>query len=441
MRSASYRFVLPLLAAWALTTGARAAEYQIHDGERVVFLGDSITEQRLYTTYIEAYALTRNPAWKLSFRNVGWGGDTAWLRQRAHPDENRLFAAGPEAQQQMVVDSVGRGLARDVLPLQPTFVTVKFGMNDHAYQAFREDIFRAYARSQTQIAQVLKAHSARVAFLTPQPIEDKRPDPDKDVRNQSLRKFSDGLKEVARAEGAGFVDQFDPYMAMLLRERVGNPAGMVGGGDAVHPGPIGHTVMAWAVLKGLGAPALVSRAEVDSGAGKVTAANGCRLEKVKVTDGTVTFDRLDDALPMPIDERAGAALKLAPVLEDLSRYELQVTGLANRDYEIRIDGEVAMQTSGAQLAKGVNLAAATGPITKQAREVLRLVFEKNNAFFGRWRNVQLHDFPNWSQGPEVEAKRKAELARLDAQVADFEAQIDAARKPKTRRFEIKPVGQ
>ena len=72
-----------VLAAVVLAGRALAADFFIHDGDRVVFLGDSITEQRLYTTYIEAYALTRHPQWQLTFRNVGWGGDTAWLRQRA----------------------------------------------------------------------------------------------------------------------------------------------------------------------------------------------------------------------------------------------------------------------------------------------------------------------------------------------------------------------
>src|SRR3954467_494109 len=80
----------------------RAGEFLIHDGDRVVFLGDSITEQRLYTTYIEGYTLARHPDWKLIFRNVGWGGDTAWLRQRVHPDEAKLFAAEPAAQQKMI---------------------------------------------------------------------------------------------------------------------------------------------------------------------------------------------------------------------------------------------------------------------------------------------------------------------------------------------------
>src|SRR5207249_727644 len=83
---------------------------------------------------------TRHAKWKLSFRNVGWGGDTSWLRQRAHPDEKQLFAADETSQQKVVEDSVGRGLKRDVLPLKPTVVTVKFGMNDHSYQPFREDI-------------------------------------------------------------------------------------------------------------------------------------------------------------------------------------------------------------------------------------------------------------------------------------------------------------
>src|SRR5580765_5920163 len=141
----------------------------------------------------------------------------------------------------MVEDSVKHGLERDVLPLKPTVVTVKFGMNDHSYQAFREDLFRAYVRSQSEIAKVLKEHGSRVAFLTPQPIEDKRADPDKDARNESLARFSDGLKDVAAKTGCTFVDQFNPFMAILLRERVGNPPNCVGGGDAVHPGPIGQT--------------------------------------------------------------------------------------------------------------------------------------------------------------------------------------------------------
>src|SRR5580765_584763 len=106
IKHALKKLALSIFVLAAVCNAVVAGEFFIHDGDRVVFLGDSITEQQLYTTYIEAYALTRHPEWKLWFRNVGWGGDTAWLRQRSHPDEAKLFAADESAQQKMVEDSV-----------------------------------------------------------------------------------------------------------------------------------------------------------------------------------------------------------------------------------------------------------------------------------------------------------------------------------------------
>ncbi|HEY3853151.1 MAG TPA: SGNH/GDSL hydrolase family protein [Verrucomicrobiae bacterium] len=425
------------LASFCLAAGAGAADFPIHDGDRVVFLGDSITEQKLYTTYIESYVLTRYPIWKLSFRNTGWGGDTAWLRQRFHPDEGKLFAATDADQQAMVEDSVKRGLERDVLPLRPTFVTIDFGMNDHEYQAFREDIFRAYVRSQTQLAKDLEAAGARVAFITPQPIEEKRPDPDQDVRNQSLRKFSDGLKEVAAKENALYADEFDPYMKIMMDARAANPAAFIGGGDSVHPKQPGHTLMAWAILKALGAPTDVSQAEIAVPAGTVTSSDHCTISNVKATDGGLSFDRLDEALPMPIDAKAEPALKLAPVLNDLSRYMIKVTGLTPGNYDIKIDGDSATQATDEKLAAGLNLSDLPGPLRNQGRKILDLVIKKNDLFFHRWREVQLYNLPKWAQNSASDEGRAAEVATEDKQIAELESQIDEARKPALHHFEIK----
>jgi lysophospholipase L1-like esterase len=405
-------------------------EFFFKNNDSVVFLGDSITEQKLYTTFVEAYILTRFPADTFTFRNVGWGGDTAWLRQRAHPDEKALFAATGAALDEMVTKAVGAGLARDVLPLKPTAVTVDFSMNDHAYQAFREDIFRAHVRSQKEIVDVLKKNGARVALLTTQPIEEKRPDPDKCVKNQSLRKFSDGIKEVAAQEGAAFVDQFDPYMKIMLKARETKPDAHIGGGDAVHPGPAGHTLMAWSILKGLNAPALVSCACIDVTRwlrSKVVCEKQCALSNVKFSGGALSFDRLDKALPMPIDARAVSALQLAPIADDLNRYLLKVDGLKAEQYAVSVNGAAVATLSKEDLAQGFNLATVDTPAAQQAKQVLDLVFKKNNVYFERWRKVQL------ANGP---AER---LAELDKQIADLEAQINVARQPKTLHFQIKPV--
>ena len=38
-----------------------AADFFLKNGDKVVMMGDSITEQHLYSTYVEAWALTRFP--------------------------------------------------------------------------------------------------------------------------------------------------------------------------------------------------------------------------------------------------------------------------------------------------------------------------------------------------------------------------------------------
>lgn len=430
------RIRLAGLALLFSTVPVVAGEFFLRDGDRVVFLGDSITEQRLYTNYIEAYALSRHSAWKLSFRNAGWGGDTSWLRMRFRTDETQLFASDEARQAEIVGRAVAFGLQRDVLPLRPTAVLVNFGMNDHSYQAFRPDILRTYVRSQSEIAKGLIAGGARVAFLTPQPLEEKRADPDQDVRNQSLRRFCDALRDVADRSGATFVDEFTPYLAVMM-----SSPGTIGRGDAIHPGPTGQLIMAWAILKGLGATPFVAAATIDARIGRVESAQACKVDGLKIEDGVITFDRLDDALPMPVDSRADFAVGLVPFYADLNLLELKVTGLTTGvAYTIQIDGKTAATVGATELGTGWRFARSGGPITDQAQDLLALIVKKNDRYFQRWRNVQLFSVPEWAVAPaDLEKKRQAELERLDREIAELEAAIDATRLPKTHRFRIAPV--
>src|SRR5580658_3281360 len=50
----------------------------LHDGDRVLFYGDSITAQRLYTRFVEDFLLTRYPELQVSFFNAGVPGDTVY---------------------------------------------------------------------------------------------------------------------------------------------------------------------------------------------------------------------------------------------------------------------------------------------------------------------------------------------------------------------------
>jgi len=432
------RGVLLLAILVAPLHRADARDFFIHDGDRVVFLGDSITQQQLYTNYIEAYTLSRHPTWNLVFRNVGWGGDTSWLRQRQHINETMLFASDDKTQLEMVTPPIQFGLARDVLPLRPTVVTVDFGMNDFEYQALRPDILRAYIQSQTQIARMLRSGGARPVFLTPQPIEEKRPDPDQDIKNISLRKFADALKAMAERENVEFADQFDPYMQAIVNSR----STIGGGDDSVHPGPAGHTIMAWAILKALGATPLVSRAAINAQDKSLGAVQACTISNLKVEGGVVTFDRADEALPMPVDPKAEAVLNLVPITHDLNDYELKIQGLSAGRYTVTIEGEIAATVTASDLGQGWNLAYKAGPITRQSNELLAMVAKKNNLYFERWRNVQLFNCPDWAaKNSDFESRRKAELDRLDEEIGSLETKINAARQPKQRHFVVAPEAE
>ena len=87
----------------------QAQQFALKDGDTVVFYGDSITAQRLYTRFVEDFVVTRYPALHIRFVNAGVGGDTV----------NGGYAGG-----------MNERVQRDVEPFQPAMITVMLGMND-----------------------------------------------------------------------------------------------------------------------------------------------------------------------------------------------------------------------------------------------------------------------------------------------------------------------
>ena len=98
-----------------------------------------------------------------------------------------------------------------------------------------------------------------------------------------------------------------------------------------------------------------------------------------VKDGGLKFQRLDQSLPF-FPAEAKDILKWAPILEELNYYGLKATGLKPGQYDILLDGKKVARHSDAELAAGVNLAAAVleaGPIAEQVNAAWRALVAKN----------------------------------------------------------------
>jgi lysophospholipase L1-like esterase len=398
----------------------RPADFFFKDGDVVVMIGDSITEQHLYSNYVEMWTVTRFPAWKLTFRNTGIGGDTS---------------TGGNARFQ-----------RDVVRYHPTAMTVDFGMNDGGYGGFNEGRFGAYMKGLQGMADQAKEAKVRAAWVTPQPLDTgEQGKTALTGYNQTLEKFSDGVKEIAQKNEGVFVDQFHPYLAVLDKARgQTDPYQRITGGDAVHPGPAGQALMAASILKGLSFPAQVASVEIDAVQGRATATKNCTVAQLGTKDGGIAWEQRDEALPFFPPEAAGI-LKWSPVLDEMNDYRLKVTGLKSGKYEVRLGGKEVAQYTADELAKGVNLAQAAltaGPIAEQMKAVKAAVEAKNKYHHDNiFRGVVLAGVPDFLKlsPQEIEEKREAAFKERMAKMPDYDAAVRKALELKAHTVEVVPV--
>ena len=64
------------LLASLFPTVLTAADFELVDGDRVVFVGDGLLEQEQYFGWVELMMSTANPDREVTFRNLGWNADT-----------------------------------------------------------------------------------------------------------------------------------------------------------------------------------------------------------------------------------------------------------------------------------------------------------------------------------------------------------------------------
>jgi lysophospholipase L1-like esterase len=462
----SHRIALCRAALWTLAgatlSAVAAAEVPpFKDGERVCFIGDSITHQAQYHTEILLFYTTRFPQMRLTCWNCGFAGDTA---------------AG----------AVKR-YAWDIAPRRPTVATIMLGMNDvnrglyaqgksgPEVAARRQAAIANNTASMDRLAELLSRDGTRIIFITPSLFDQ--------TGNQSTERLAgvnDALKACAEADrklaaryGGGLVDFNGPMEAINKAGQAQDPGFTIVGSDRVHPGPVGHLVMAYLFLKAQGLSPLVAKMEIDAAQKTILKQDNCRVSAISANDGEVCFEYLAKALPFPVTPANEKVLEIVPFTDDLNQETLKVAGLAAGAYELSIDDRPILRTTAAALSGGINLATVREtPQFKQAEEVRSLLTERALIEGRKLRTFAQANYLFFSdlkvRSPEIERKvlaetseklrghddkwsryrrgviesyrqllpQKESLARKSAELA---ARIDAIKVPKPHAYKLHPV--
>jgi lysophospholipase L1-like esterase len=310
----------------------------LQTGDRLAICGDSITEQRMYSRIMETYLAACTPDLRVEVRQYGWSGETA--------------------------EGFVRRMTNDCLRFRPTIATTCYGMNDHRYQPYQEEVARWYRTNQTTIVDAFQAHGARVVLgsagcVGKMPGWVKSATGTVEDLNLNLCELRNLNLRLAAEQGVAFADVFWPMFTAGVagRERCG-PDFAIAGKDGVHPDWAGQTVMAYAFLKALGLDGDLGSVTVDLATGHAEATGGHQVERFAEGALTVTSRRYPFCATGPVDQdnsiRAGMAL--VPFNETLNRFRLVVKGAPAAGCKLAWGGQ-SRTYSAAQLAAGVNLAA------------------------------------------------------------------------------------
>ena len=347
---------------------------RFEEGERVVFVGNSITHGGHYHSFIWLYYMTRFPDKPITIMNAGIGGESAWdMKDR---------------------------LDYDVFNRKPTYVTLTFGMNDTGYDIYMKD--DAKELSEQRIAKSLESYrkieerllaknKIKKVLIGGSPYDETSRFNNFILhnKNNAILKIIDAQRTSAKKNGWGFVDFNQPMREISRKEQEADSTFTFCRIDRIHPDNDGQMVMAYLFLKAQGlAGDEVSSVSIDAYHSSVITHKNCKISKLKKNGADLTFDYLAYALPYPLDSisRSGwgnkrsqrDAMQLVPFMEEFNQERFQVTNLEKGMYRLTIDNQFIDNLSSEKLANGVNL--ADYPNTPQYQQAAKIMYLNEERF-------------------------------------------------------------
>ena len=310
---------------------------QLPPNARVAIIGDSITEQKLYSKFIETYLLACTGRTDIKCFQFGWGGETA---------------SGFKAR-----------VENDLGAFHPNVATFCYGMNDGHYVPYADAIGKDYEANMREV--LMKAKEIGVTTIvagTPGAVDTKyftRPAGGTTAAqyNDNLAHLGEFDRKLAEEFHTAFADVHKEMEDAMTKAKAANGAEYdVCGRDGVHPGPNGHLLMAAAFLKGLGLDGNIGEITIDM-KGTSSATEGHRASG---SNGSAEIESTKYPFCFDGDEKSsGGTRSILPFCkfnEELNRLTLRVKNLDAAKAKVSWGAE-SKEFTKEQLTAGINLAA------------------------------------------------------------------------------------
>jgi len=363
-----HKYTLTFLQILLITCSLQAQQVRpFKNGDRVVFMGNSITDGGHYHSYIWLYYLTRFPQMRISVFNAGIGGDVS----------GQMFDR----------------LEEEVFAKKPTLMTLTFGMNDTGYQfvpgakadsVYNEKIALSLANFTKIEAALLRHPEITKVMIASSPYDETAKIKARALvgKNKAMLKIANAQQQAAAKHGWSFVDFNRPMTIINRLQQQRDSAYTMEGADRIHPTNDGHMVMAYLFLKAQGLAGKKVAAVNINVPTLGTTTDNCKISMLRGNIKDMAFNYLAGSLPYPVDTIGRGAnsptrsqadgLKLVPFTQEFNQELLTVKGLpSGKNYELLIDGKMIGNWSAEAFAQGINLATCVN--TPQYQQALALM--------------------------------------------------------------------
>lgn len=374
------------------------APFVLKNGERVVFLGNSLFENDFQYGYLELALTTRWPDRDVTFRNLGWTGDNVYGIARS-------TITNPPTGYELLMQHLTKAA--------PTLVFIGYG-GIEAQEG--ESGMASFVEGLTKLLDKTDQLGARAVLLSPIPVLSAESAESMVRQNALLETYASAIGKLASARGKRYIDLFKPMQA------ISNKAALTDNG--IHLNEAGYYQLATLLEQNLGFGPRYKPTTIALGRNTAQVTGPARVREGGTAGDNLTFTLDEGYLPLPRPADDKGLADSGPVLT--------ITGLKKGFYTLTADQAPLITASAKEWEAGVAL--NQGGVFTQARELQQMILKKNDLFYFQYRPLNttyILGFRSYEQGRHVKG-----LEEQNILIKWLEGQIAVYRTPLSRVYQL-----